>query len=118
MTDQENSLDALVKEAMFKSLDQAKRDELVKKALASLLLGREAEYGYGTTSDLQQAFSLAVREQARIAVKEHIEGDEKIKAAIKTLIHDALDKALMGDLRSKLVTKVAEAVVTVLSGDV
>jgi hypothetical protein len=105
----------VVKEAMFNALDQAKRDELVKNALAALLKEPTGGY-YGDRSKetpLQQAFDTEARAICRELVKEFLNGDSgeaaKLREGIRELVVKGWERALTtsDDIVDKIASSIA-----------
>ena len=102
----------VVKEAMFNALDQAKRDELVKGALAALLKEPALGYGERGASPLRDAFENEARIICRELVKEFLSGDSveavKLREGIRDLVVRGWEKALsQGD---KIVDTLADSI--------
>jgi len=103
----------VVKEAMFNALDQAKRDELVKGALAALLKEPALGYGQKAASPLQDAFENEARQICRALVKEFLSGESpeaaKLREGIRDLVVRGWEKALSrgDDIVDKLANSIA-----------
>lgn len=109
----------LVKEAMFNALDQQKRDELLKNALASLL--KEPTSGYYGDRDkntpLQKAFDEAAQSLCRRIVEEYMTGDSpeavKMREGVRDVVVKGWEKFItQGD---ELSTKIASAIANQIS---
>jgi len=85
-----------VQKALFDSLSQDARNELVGQALTALTLRPKKDRLYGSPeprSPLEEAFDRAVVTIANTVVREYLE-DEEIKKAIQKQILVALDKII------------------------
>lgn len=108
-----DTMQALVIEAMARLLDDKKRDELIRQALAALLEKRS--FGYGAaSSQIEREFQGAVTDVARTIVREIIETDE-LKARIRDLASKAIERALLDE--TTLVDRIARAFGKALSGE-
>jgi hypothetical protein len=102
----------VVKEAMFNLLDQAKRDELIKSALASLLKEPTGVYSRDKSTPLQEAFETEARAICRELVKEFLAGDSaeagKLREGIRDMVVKGWERALtQGDA---IVDKIASSI--------
>lgn len=105
------ALRALVTDAIFKSIDEKKRDELLKAALSGLLEPKRDGYSYENKSQLQRAFDDAVYHVAREIVKEHVTTNAQWRAGIQKVVNAALDRVMADDTnRDLLITNVAAAI--------
>lgn len=86
-----DAIKSLVVDAMMKHLDESKRDELIRQALASLIKVKPG-HGYGErgSSPLEDAFGLAVQQVAHEIVREQVASD-RIRDQIKVLVAAALE---------------------------
>jgi hypothetical protein len=102
----------VVKEAMFNALDQAKRDELVKNALAALLKEPALSYGHKGTTPLQDAFENEARTICRELVKEFLSGDSadaaKLREGIREMVVKGWERALTNS--NDIVDKIASSI--------
>lgn len=105
----DTTVKALVTEALFKAIDEKKREELLKAAIGSLLKEEGGHYG-PKTSKLQDCFNQAAYEVAREIVREKMTKDEAFKGAIGTVVTEALNKVWAGDKREDLVNIIAASV--------
>lgn len=76
----------LVVEAVLKAIPQERRDQLVKEALATLLVPQGSGYGE-KRSTLEDAFRSATYDMARKHAEEWLRTDERFAKAVKEL-HD------------------------------
>lgn len=112
MGDLDNTVKALVTEAIFKSIDEKKREELIRTALASLLKGEGGgSWGDRGTTPLQQCFDAAARDVARDIVREHFTKDETFKAQVAGVVKEAIEKVWAGDKREQLVNAMADVII-------
>jgi len=114
MTD-DTAMKARVIEAMYKSLDDQKREHLIKNAIAALLEEKPSGHGvYGArTSPLRDAFNDAIQQVAREVVFEQVRAPGPIRERIEKLCGDALGKLVLAD-DSLLATEFATALVRTL----
>lgn len=112
---EDTAMKALVIEAMYKSLDDAKREELIKGAIATLLTPTTSGHGvYGRiTSPLKDAFDMAIQQVARDLVFETVRAEGPIRERIKALCGDALGRLVLAD-DNLLATELATAFVRAL----
>ena len=104
----DETLNALVTEAMFRALDEKKREELIKTALATLITPRTQGYGQQTTTPIQDAFDMAIHAVARDIVAKMIKTDEA-QDAIRKIASAAFEKMLID--KERLATEMANAMV-------
>lgn len=108
----DEALKALVAEALYKHLDEKKREELIKGALASLL--EEKSIGYGPRrSDLKDAFDQAVRTIAFEVARERLREDAALKAKLSELFAQAWIKAVENS--DSLIQDMSEGILRVLT---
>ncbi len=116
MTLQDEAMKALVVEAMFKGLDEKKRDELLKGALTYLINPQGSGSGgygsYGRTSPLQDAWNSAASAAAYEAVRDQVKNNPEIKAKIVDIFTKAWTQVF--EKEDILVTKVAEGIVSAM----
>lgn len=91
---QNDPLNALVVTALFQALDQQKRDELIKKALAALVEPNFDSRGYRSSgkSVLETAFITAVEQVANKIVIEMVSNSEEIRSRIRALCANAVER--------------------------
>lgn len=111
----DETLNALVTEAMFRALDEKKREELIKGALATLITPKQGPYGSRVSSTpIQDAFDYAIHSMARemvitmiktpeaqeaiskvvtAAFHKMVEDTDRLAAAMATAMVDAFTKA-------------------------
>lgn len=99
-------LKSLVSEAIFKSLDEEKRNALVQGAIAHLLT--PASTGYGRAkSPIEDAFMYGVQAVATRIATEILENDEKVKEKIRDLLNESLVR-VMETNREETIRKLAD----------
>lgn len=109
----EKSIEEMVKQAMFASLNDDARNKLIKDALASLF--SKPDYGRGTSA-VERSFNDAVGVIAREVVRDSVISNPEIRAAVSTLVEKTVVKILQHDtiiefveeLLTKAVFKVKE----------
>jgi hypothetical protein len=111
----DTAMKALVIEAMYKSLDEQKRAELIKGAIATLLTTRRDGHGFYAkeSSPLQDAFNNAIQQVARELVFEQVRAEGPIRESIKKLCGEALGRLVLAD-DNLLATELAGAIVRAL----
>jgi len=108
-------LKALVTEAIFRSLDSAKRDELIKDALVALMEPKSrGNWDRDRKSDLQMAYEEAIRQIAYEEVRKALVENADVKAKILELVNKAFlavlsDPSKNSDLVSNMATAIANA---------
>lgn len=113
MANDSDMLKALVLEAMMKSLDEKKREELLRGALETLItpVGRNV-YGARATSPLEDAFDHAISGLARTIVREMLDTDE-VKDRVRAIAQTAFQK--MASDQERIATAMADALVTAMT---
>jgi len=113
VTTEDTAMKALVIEAMYKALDDKKREELIKAALESLVRPKDlGGYGQRGKSDLELAFEIAVSDLAREIVREMIATDA-IRQRVRELATAAFEKMLTN--RDALANEMASALVAAIT---
>lgn len=109
---EDTAMKALVIEAMYKSLDEGKRETLIKGAIATLLTVKESGSAYyrDRASPLQAAFDDAIQQVARELVFETVRAEGPIRERIKALCGEALGRLVLAD-EGGLATELATAIV-------
>lgn len=106
----DSAMKVLVIEAMYKSIDEQKREALIKGAIETLLTAKADAYGYRkSSSPLQDAFDQAIQQVARELVIETVRAEGPIRERIKALCGEALGRLLLAD-DSTLATEIAGAI--------
>lgn len=106
----ENDLAAVAAKAIFDSLDDSKRDELVTHAIKKLITEKDNSYYGRKTSALQDAFISGVQTVVRVRVDRMLTEDEEIKAQIDAVIEEGVRAAFAGKGRERMVDRVTLAV--------
>lgn len=103
-------MEDIVKEAMFRALDQGKRDELIKKAIEHVITPRDV---YGKrTNPLQEAFNDEASRLVQKLVSEFLTGNdpaaEKVRAQLREVVVAGWEKAMSSP---SLADKIGDAIV-------
>jgi hypothetical protein len=100
----------LVSEALLRTLDDEKRDALVKAAIAHLVAPNKTPGYYGRqASPLEDAFNQAVSWLARDIARKQLEEDAGLHAKIVGLLNEAMERLLTTN-REKTVERLADAI--------
>lgn len=108
----EKAITDLTSAGILAQLGAEQRDRLLKESLVFLLSKRTVGEGWNKKeypSPLQDAFDSALRNTAVGIARTLFETDEGIKEKVKSVIEDAVNKALT-EKRDELVDGIAEAV--------
>jgi hypothetical protein len=112
MTMPDETLNALVTEAMFRALDEKKREELIKAALEALIKPvQQGGCGSRMTTPIQDAFERAIREVAHNIVCEMCKTDEA-QDAIREVVFEKMltDKdRLASEMTSAMIAAITKA---------
>ena len=100
--------------AIMQTLDEKKKDELIKGAVQFLM--SKSDGRYSSKTPLQDAFEQALHLKAREYMANFIDTDPTIKEAIIGLIKDAVTK-ITTDARDKTVSKIADNIISGLYSD-
>lgn len=95
----------LVSKAIFDSLDEKKKEDLLKTALQNVLAPNSSLYS--RNSALQDAFNEAVRIKSREILLDKLEKDEGFKNEVNRLIADVMDK-VFNKRREEVIDKMVE----------
>ena len=95
--------------AIMQTLDENKRNELIKGAIQALMSKKNDSYSSKTM--LQDAFEWALRDVAQQQIKDFLSTDKTVTDAITNLIKDAVTK-ITTDSRDKTVSKIAEQIIS------
>ena len=110
------AMKAIVVEALYKGLDEKKREELIKGALAHLIQPQgsgSGSYGtYGRTSPLQDAWNMAASQVARDVVRDEVNNNPEVRGKIAEIFTKAWTKALANE--DAVVDKVAEGIISAM----
>jgi hypothetical protein len=101
---------AMIGAAVMASITNDNRDKLIRDAVTALLTPSGSSWD-NKKSPLQIAFEQAVNAQARLIVDAELNGNQEIQSRVRAILAEALDKALTGDNREKLVNRMAEALI-------
>jgi hypothetical protein len=115
----DDNLKAIMSEAIMTALTEEQRAVLIKGALQYLLTAPPSS-GYNSrppTTPIQDAFNEAVRKVAFKVCEEAVSADGELKRQIDTLVADVAKRAFAEDRREKLITKMADAVTSALTGE-
>jgi hypothetical protein len=116
----DDQMKQLVSEAIYLQLDEKKREEVMKAAIAHLLAPTKSSDRYGGTvpgpSPLEQAFNNAIGWVAGQIAREMLEKDEAIQAQIKQLIADAVNKMMTTD-RQIYIDKISQNIAAAMTKD-
>ncbi|MEH1893171.1 MAG: hypothetical protein V7K92_28400 [Nostoc sp.] len=97
----EDKLKTLVTEAIFAELTTPEsREELIKQAIASLLIPRTQQGTYGsreTYDPLQNAVDVAVSKAAQQILIEEVKNHPQLKEGIKNVVNKVIDSFLNND---------------------
>jgi hypothetical protein len=104
-------LETIVSAAIFQTIDQNKRDILIKDAIRHLMTPQKSDrLTYGTPkSPISEAFEYAIRNVAIKVCGEMLAADPTVQDKLKTLINEALE-GLMTTYRAATVEKLANAI--------
>lgn len=94
--------------AIMQSLDNDKKEELIKGAL-QYLMTKGSGYNDKKTP-LQEAFEIALRSETINVAKEYLSNNAEIKEVLNGIIRDAVTK-IATDNREKTVEKVADKII-------
>ena len=99
--------------AVMQQLTQESRDLLIKNAITHLLTpAGNSVYGSKAISPLQEQFNYQVTNFARKFIEEQLVGDSELLDRLKAVVVEATNKVfLTEDTRTKLVNKMADAIV-------
>lgn len=113
----DEQLQQVITKAIFDSLTTEQKEDLLKKAVSSLLQPRERSgySSYSKKTQLQEAYELAAYQVASSLIAEEMKNDEVFKANVKKLYADASEKVFAGENYQKLVDKAASNIIDVLT---
>lgn len=97
----------LLAQAVFASLDEVKRDVLIKSAIQHLVTQNTDRYD--RTSPIENAFNYAVRDVAQKIAAEMLTNDSSVQEKIRALLNEAMVR-LTETNREKTVEKLADAI--------
>lgn len=100
----------LLAQAVLASLDEVKRDMLIKGAIEFLVTkDTSGGYGYNRKSPIEDAFNYAVRDVAQKTANDMLTNDSGLQEKLRELVNEALVR-LMETNREKTVEKIADAI--------
>ncbi len=104
-------LKGIMSEAILRAVDEKTRDALIKQAITHLLAPGEPVYqgGKRRLSPLEEAYQWAVESYAKRVAHELLEQDEAVKAQVKGLLTEAMERAFVKH-REATVERVANAI--------
>lgn len=93
---------SLASKAIFDSLDQATRDDVVKQALQYLMTPKKSDTWSSTPgkTPLQEAFDQAIWQVATKVVRDRVENDPEVTARVNELLGPLITKAIDGEAES------------------
>lgn len=103
----DEALKRLISEAIFQSLEEGKREKLIKEAISYLL--RPAGDRAGNESPIEGAFRRACIAVTEKIAEETVAKDEDFQAKVKGLLVEAVER-FNGQAREKLTQRLAEAI--------
>ena len=104
----DEQLHDIVSEAILQAIDEKQRDAILQEAVRGLLERKKSGVYGDYVTPIQEAFNLAVEGVARNAAREMMDSDEEIKAKVRSLLKDVLEK-IFGEQREKAIDALAEA---------
>jgi len=100
----------LLAQAVMASLDEVKRDMLIKGAIEFLVTkDTSGGYSYNRRSPIEDAFNYAVRDVAQKTANDMLTNDSGLQGKLRALVNEALVR-LMETNREKTVEKIADAI--------
>lgn len=100
----------LLAQAVMASLDEVKRDMLIKGAIEFLVTkDTSGGYSYNRRSPIEDAFNYAVRDVAQKTANDMLTNDSGLQEKLRALVNEALVR-LMETNREKTVEKIADAI--------
>lgn len=116
------NLEPLVAKAILDTLTPEARENILAVAVKELITTTETRpspSGYGTekVTPLQVSFNQAVRNQMTVMVREYMAADEDLRARLRQLFVDAVEKAFSDDNRGALVDKIADHIGRAMTGE-
>lgn len=106
----DESLKAIMSEALLRAIDQETRDRLIKEAIVHLTSPpANTSYGARRPSPLEEAYRWAVDAYAKRTAHEMLEKDETLQAQVKSLLNEAMERAFVTH-REATVERVSNAI--------
>lgn len=98
------ALKSIMSEAILRSLDDAKRETIIRGAIEHLMTPQVDQYNRGTrASPLEQAFRNAIELEASRYARDRVASDPAVQTMIARLFTEALARAESDDTRAKIV---------------
>lgn len=109
----EEQMRDLVSKTIYESMTTEGKDELLQKAIASLLIVEQKNGYYGTTkvNVLEGLLKDTAERVARGILEERLKDNEDFRLQLESLFEDAVKKMFGDEVREKLVDRIVESVV-------
>lgn len=109
----EEQMRDLVSKTIYESMTTEGKDELLQKAIASLLIVEQKNGYYGTTkvNVLEGLLKDSAERVARGILEERLKDNEDFRLQLESLFADAVKKMFGDETREKLVDRIVESVV-------
>lgn len=111
----DDAMKSLVAKSIVDSLTPEMREKLIKDAITNTL--QAGSDGYSKKSPLQQAFNVAVEQEARKYAAHVIAEDAEFQGQIKSLFSDVAGKLFAVETRENLVNNIADTITRALTKD-
>lgn len=113
----EEQMRDLVSKTIYESMTAEGKDELLQKAIASLLIVEQKNGYYGTkkVNVLESLLKDSAERVARGILEERLKDNEDFRLQLESLFADAVKKMFGDETREKLVDRIVESVVRGLS---
>lgn len=92
-----DDVSAIASKAIFETLSQQARDDILQKAVSSLLTPSRSGYGATSQTPLQIAFENAIATAAHKVVRERLLEDPEVAAGIDRLLGPLLASAMSAE---------------------
>jgi hypothetical protein len=109
----QNTMETMIQEAIFNSMTDETRQELLKKAIASLM--SVPSNGWSKTSPLTDALQSAARSEAERLAKEELQKSPEFQAQLQGLFQDVVTKLFGNEVREKLVQRICDSIISGLN---
>lgn len=93
----ENALRTIVAKAMFDTLTETKKEELLNQALTQVITPAKDAYGRSTVSIVEQAFRQHVELEVRNIVREIMKSDPRVAAKLTEVVTQTIHNLLFKD---------------------
>lgn len=109
----EEQMRQLVSKTIFESLTNEGKEDLLKKAIQSLLVVEQKNGYYGTTkvNILEGILKDSAEQVARKMIQEKLQETEEFRTQLEAVFQDAVKKMFGNETREKLVGKIVESVI-------